>query len=97
MNHLESNPSLAPTKPAYAWSCLACGSRNDAGSMTCGECGCAARSTVAGAAAFRAKHVSRGGVVHAGAALAATADDPTAGQLLWWAFGPVVRLVGWLA
>ena len=81
--------------PTYAWSCLACGTRNAARTAHCGECGCPALATVADAQAFRAQHVGRGGVVLPGAAIEATPIDPELSRSLWSTLAAVLGLVIW--
>ena len=49
--------------PAYVWSCLACGKKNDPGSERCSICSCPSNAAFKEIAKCREEHVARGGVI----------------------------------
>jgi hypothetical protein len=75
--------------PSYAWSCLACGNRNEPAAETCAACNCPARATAAQFDASRAMYLARGGVVRAVSAAISATGEPSALQVLGWVIGAV--------
>jgi hypothetical protein len=82
-------------KPPYAWSCLACGTRNVALTAQCSECGCEALATLGAARAFRAQHVARGGAVLPGAAIEPSPHDPEMSRWMGSTLASVLGLFIW--
>jgi len=82
--------------PTYAWSCLACGNANPAGTGVCAACACPAVVASRQIAQFRAGHLRSGGQVRPGAAIFREAGEWSAGQIFAYACLAVLGISSWL-
>jgi hypothetical protein len=67
--------------PTYRWSCLSCGSPNEADAFQCRVCDCPGRATLALMQEHRSRFQGRGGVIGASAPALTAGRSFSAGHL----------------
>jgi hypothetical protein len=83
--------------PRYNWSCLACGSTNEAVAAFCTVCHCPSQPTMRDVERFRASHLTTGGSISPAAGLLRDSSDNLGMTLLLGIAGMFFAFVpyGW--